>query len=98
MADLIKVGKKVSLSENPRIWDFDFTPDLRTGVTVSSATATHVPPSGSASTPTVGSISANVVPVTLGSLTVLGTHTLEVLATLSDGEKSSIRIQFEVIY
>lgn len=98
MADFIKVAKTVSLSENPRIWDFDFSNDLRTGVSVSSATATHTPPAGSASTPTVGTIVANVVPVSLGSLTVLGTHYLECLATLSSAEKSSIKIAFEVIY
>jgi hypothetical protein len=98
MADLIKVAKKVSVSESPRVWDFDFTADLRTGITVSSATATHTPPSGSASSPAVGTIVSNVVPVSLGSLTVIGTHYLECLATLSNSEKSSVKIQFDVIY
>jgi hypothetical protein len=69
---------------------FSFVNDLPSGVTVSSATATHRPPSGSASTPTVGSITASVVPVQLGVQTVAGDHYLDVLATLSNGDKSLI--------
>lgn len=77
-------------AENPRTYYFDFTNDLPDGVTVSSATATHRPPSGSASTPTVGSVTSNVVPVTLGGLTVTGDHYLDCLATLSNSDKSLI--------
>ena len=96
MADVVKASKRVALSENPTIWDFDFTNDLRTGESVSSATATHRPPSGSASTPTVGTIAANVVPVQLGALTVTGTHFLDVLATLVGGRKTLMRLEFDV--
>lgn len=95
MADLIKAPKKQSKAEI-RQWDFDFNPDLPTGVTVASATATHIPPSGVATTPVVGSIVGNVVPVKLGVLGVMGTHYLDVLATLSDGEKSNIRLKILV--
>lgn len=88
---------KQSYSEK-RQWDFDFNPDLNTGVTVSSATATHTPPSGSAVTPTVGSIAAGVVPVRLDTVTqVEGSHILRVLATLSNGEKSEIILNITVI-
>ena len=97
MADLIVAAKQQSLSEI-RIWDIDFSDDLKTGVTVSSATAIHLPPRGSAATPTVGVIASNVVPVTLGPLSVIGVHHLEVVATLSDSEKSIVRIQFGVIF
>lgn len=76
----------------------DFTDDLPAGVTVSTATATHTPPSGAASTPTVGAPASNVVPVTLGPLAVTGLHTLEVLATLSDGQKSSLLLSIPVNY
>jgi hypothetical protein len=69
---------------------FDFTNDLLTGVTISSATATHVPPSGTASTPTI-QVSSPLVYVTLGVQTVVGNHYLSCVATLSDGEKSEIR-------
>jgi hypothetical protein len=81
-----------------RIWDFDFTNDLSTGVTVSSATATHVPPSGVAVTPTVGVISSNIVPVKVTSITnVEGMHTLRCMATLSNTEKSEIILYITVI-
>lgn len=88
---------KQSYSEK-RQWDFDFNNDLPNGVTVSSATATHVPPSGDAVTPTVGTIAAGIVPVRLDTVTqVIGQHTLRCLATLSDGEKSEIILTINVI-
>lgn len=70
----------------------DFTDDLPAGVTVSTAAAAHTPPSGSASTPTVGAIAGAVVPVTLGPLTVTGRHILTVTATLSSGDLSVMRL------
>lgn len=95
MADFITSNKKQSLAEI-RQWDFDFSPDLSSGVTVSSATATHTPPSGVASTPTVGTIAAGVVPVKLGPLSVTGIHYLSVLATYSNAEKSEIKLRITV--
>lgn len=95
MADYIVSNKKQSLAEI-RQWDFDFSPDLSSGVTVSSATATHTPPSGSASTPTVGTIASGVVPVKLGPLSVTGTHYLSILATYSNSEKSEIKLRITV--
>jgi hypothetical protein len=81
-----------------RQWDFDFNPDLNTGRTVSSATATHTPPSGVAVTPTVGVIAAGVVPVRLDSVTqVVGTHVLRCIATLDNGEKSEIILYINVV-
>jgi hypothetical protein len=81
-----------------RIWDFDFTDDLPTGITISSATGTHVPPSGTVGTVVVGTIEAGVVPVklTLNSTLVTGIHYLYCLATYSNGEKSEIRVAFQV--
>lgn len=76
---------------------FDYTPDLPSGVTVTSGAATHTPPSGSASTPTVGAAANDILPVTLGPLTVTGTHYLTCLATLSSGDKSEIKIAIPVI-
>ena len=97
MATVIKTKIKQSFSEK-RQWDLDFNPDLVTGVTVSSATATHTPPSGVAVTPTVGTIVAGIVPVRLDTVTqVIGTHELRCLATLSDGEKSEIILEITVI-
>jgi hypothetical protein len=74
----------------------DFTNDLPSGVTVSTATATHTPPTGAASTPTVSTALAPIVQVTLGPLSVTGMHKLSVLATLSDGEKSEVLLQIPV--
>lgn len=96
MATVRNATIQQSLAEK-RQWDFDFNPDLPTGVTVSSATATHTPPSGSAETPTVGTIAAGVVPVRLDTLDVIGTHVLRCNATLSDGEISVIILVIEVI-
>lgn len=97
MADIIQAVKRQSLTE-VRQWDVDFTNDLETGVTVLSAVATHTPPSGSASTPIIGAISNNIVPIQIGPLTVTGTHTLNITATLSDGEISTVHLKFLVIY
>jgi hypothetical protein len=76
----------------------DFTPDLPTGITVQSATATHIPPSGTASTPTVSTALAPIIQVTIGPLAVSGKHEVSVLATLSDGEKSEIQLVIVVAY
>jgi hypothetical protein len=76
----------------------DFSPDLPTGINVVSAAATHTPPSGTASTPTVINTLAPIIQVTLGPLTVTGKHEVSVLATLSDGEKSEINLVIVVAY
>lgn len=97
MATVQIANVKQSYNEK-RQWDFNFTPDLPTGVTVSSATATHTPPSGSAVTPSVGAISNGIVPVRLDSITnVEGVHVLRVRATLSDGEVSEMILNITVI-
>ena len=96
MADVISATKKQSLNEI-RQWDFDFSAEVVGVATISSAIATHTPPSGSAATPTVGTIVAGVVPVRLGPLAVDGSHKLTVLATHSDGAKSEVQLAFKVI-
>lgn len=97
MATVKKATIPQSYSEK-RQWDFDFTNDLETGITISSATATHTPPSGNGITPAVGTISGAIVPVRVDNITqVLGTHTLRCLATFSDGEKSEIILYIDVI-
>jgi hypothetical protein len=100
MAEIIQASPHQSLAEI-RQWEIDFTNDLPTlpaNVVVSSATATHIPPSGAASNPVVGNIANNVVPTQLGPLTVVGLHILAVLASYSNGEKSEIRAQIKVDY
>ena len=95
MADIITANKIQSKGEI-RQWDIDFSADLQSGVTVVSATATHTPPSGTASTPPVGAIVNGVVPVRLGPLSVTGLHVLDILATYSDGEKSEVKLNILV--
>lgn len=97
MAEIIQAEKQQSLTEI-RQWDVDFSDDLLTGVTIASASAVHIPPTGSASTPNVGTPTDGVVPVQLGPLDVTGYHFLEVTATLSDGEISVARVGIEVIF
>jgi hypothetical protein len=75
-----------------RVHFVDFTNDLPAGVTVSSGTATHTPPSGSAVTPTVGVIVGAILPVTVPALTVTGRHIVTVDATLSDAEVIAARL------
>ena len=94
MADVISPKKEQALAEI-RDWDVDFTDDLKSGVTISSSSATHTPPSGTADTPST-SVSGSIVTATLGPLSVTGTHYLDIYATLSDGEISAIRLQLLV--
>jgi hypothetical protein len=97
MADTIKTEKHQSKAEK-RQWDVDFSLDTPTGESVVSAVAVHTPPSGTASTPVVGSIVANVVPVMLGPLSVEGIHELKVSATLSNSEKIECLLLIPVDY
>lgn len=80
-----------------RTWVIDYTDDLLTGVTVSSGTAIHTPPSGSAGSVSLA-VASPYINATLGPLTVTGIHYLEVRATLSDGEISSVNISIPVGY
>jgi hypothetical protein len=71
----------------------DFTADLPTGITVSSGTAVHTPPSGAATTPTVGAVmTGDILPVTVGPLSAAGRHIVTVTATLSNADKSVARL------
>lgn len=77
----------------------DFTADLPSGVTISSGTAVHTPPTGTATTPTVGAVmTGDILPVTVGPLTVTGRHIVTVTATLSDGQLSVARLVIPVVW
>ena len=80
-----------------RGWTVDFTDDLPTGVTVSAGSAVHTPPSGAAVTPTYGT-SGTTVTATIGPLSVVGIHYLDVIATFSNSEKSAVRVVIPVNY
>lgn len=80
-----------------RTYTVDFTNDLAVGGTVVGGTATHIPPSGTAITPTVSVVSPYLY-VTLGAIATVGIHYLDVLATFSDGDKSAVRLAINGVY
>jgi hypothetical protein len=80
-----------------KTYPLDFSPDLLTGVTVVSTTATLTAPDGSITTPTVVPATPFAY-VTVGPLTQIGNYLLDVLATLSDSEISAIRLVIPVHY
>jgi hypothetical protein len=94
MATVIEVPEPQFRTEI-RVYPFDFTDDLLSGVTVSSAVITHTPPSGSGSVAGTA-VSSPLVNATLGTIAVAGTHYLDCLATLSDSEKSAMRLIIHV--
>ena len=73
----------------------DFSDWLQAGVTVSTATGTHTPPSGGADTITPTVATPNVT-ARLGPLSVTGVHYLDVVATMSNGEKKAVRYLIQV--
>jgi len=81
-----------------KTYTIDFTDALPTGVTVTGGTATHIPPGGgTAITPTVTAASPYVY-VALGAIGLVGVHYLDVLATFSDGDKSTVRLAINAVY
>ena len=78
-------------------WPCDFTNSLLSGATVSSAVATHTPPSGAATNPTE-QVTSPIVYVSTGPLTVTGIHYVDVVATFSDGHIDDIRLVIRVDY
>jgi hypothetical protein len=80
-----------------RRWTADFTDDLPTGGSITAGTAFHTPPSGTAGSVTV-TYTNTTVTATLGPLSVVGIHYLDIQATCSNNEKSEVRIEFTVNY
>jgi hypothetical protein len=93
MATVIKAEKqgKAEIKAYP----VDFTEYIPTGVTVVSATATHIPPTGTALTLTP-QVATPYVETMFGPVSVTGIHIVDVLAVLSDGQKSEVRIHIPV--
>src|SRR5512138_722270 len=73
----------------------DYTALLPTGGTVTAGTATHTPPSGAASAPTV-QVSSPYLYVTFQPA-VTGMHYVDVLATFSDNDKANVRLGINVV-
>src|SRR3990167_7339446 len=77
----------------------DFSNDLPTGVTVSSAVAgtSTFPTSGTAAL-SVGAISANIVPLTVTNPAPAGDYVVSLTATLSDAQKIVALVHIPVVW
>lgn len=80
-----------------RTFTIDFTDDLPSGGTVTAGTATHTPPSGSASNISTA-VSSPYLYATLPVQTVKGLHYIDVLGTFNNNDKSSVRIPVYINY
>ena len=82
------------------IHTFDFTNDLVTGVSVSTAVATITDPAGASTALASNKITVQspYVNVKYGPPTKLGDHLLDCVATLSDGQAAHIRLMIGVGY
>ena len=80
-----------------RKWTADFTEDIPTGGSVTGGTAYHIPPAGTAGTPSI-SYSSPYVSAQLSNLTTLGQHYIDIVANYSNSEKGQLRINFTVNY
>ncbi len=96
MADLFTVTKKLGSAE-VRTFDVDFTDDLRTGKSVSTATAVLTAPDKTTSSPSA-TVASNIVTLAIGPVGKIGTYTLDVLATLSDADISVARLVLDCIF
>lgn len=77
-------------------YTIDYTNDLPVGAAISSVAVTHTPPSGGTVTvPSVG-VSSPDVSVQAGPLVNPGRHTLTVLATFDNGDKSEFELSVQV--
>lgn len=79
-----------------RTYTVDFTGDLPSGETVSTASVSHTPQSGSAVVMSVA-VSTPNVSVQVGPLSVIGDHLVTITAALSNGDISEFRLHIPVI-
>jgi hypothetical protein len=88
--------KQSSLEE--RIYPIDWTPALLDGVTVSSVTISHTPPSGNDATIT-STIATPISYIKVPSGLAVGVHTVSVVATTSNADLSpEVRLIIRVDY
>lgn len=90
-------GQKQSILETSRTYTVDFTNDLPSGGTVTGGTATHIPPSGAASSVSI-SVSSPYLYATLPRQSALGVHYLEIIGQFNDGDDSSVRLPLYVVH
>lgn len=93
-----KTSSQVQSSLEERIYPIDWTDALLTGVTVSSVTITHTPPSGADASIT-STISSPISYIKVPSGLAIGVHTVSVVATTSNTELSpEVRLVIRVDY
>lgn len=80
-----------------KTYPVDFGPDLLTGISVVSAIAMLTLPGGNTVVCDVLVVTP-IVYATVGPLTELGDHLLDVVATLNDAEISTVRLTIPVHY
>lgn len=84
---MAKTSQQTQTSREELIYPIDFTNALLTGVTVTDATITHTPPSGSAAT--IGkTVQTPIVYVKVPKGLAVGLNTVSVVATTSDPDLS----------
>jgi hypothetical protein len=91
----MKIYNEIQSTSEILVYTGDFELALQDGETISSVSVTHVPPSGSALTPTPAT-SGFTGSVLLGPLTVTGWHTLKMQVVGSAGTKPEIHWKINV--
>lgn len=94
MSTLVNGGEQ-SVSEI-RTYYVDYTRDLPAGVTIQTLTATHIPPANGMVRTVTTTLTSPTGTVTLPNPVEMGIHFISVLAHLSNGEVSEIRISINV--
>lgn len=95
---MAKDSKQSQSSLEERVYPIDFTDALLDGVTVSSASITHTPPSGDDASITT-SVVTPMVYVNVPAGLVIGTHYVSVVATTSNAALSpEVRLVIRVDY
>lgn len=95
---MAKDSQQTQSSLEERIYPIDWTDALLTGVTVSSVTITHTPPSGADATIT-STISSPISYIKVPSGLVVGVHYVSVVATTSNADLSpEVRLVIRVDY
>lgn len=95
---MAKDSYQTQSSLEERVYPIDWTDALLSGVTVSSVTVTHTPPSGADATIT-NSVSSPISYIKVSTGLVTGIHYVSVVATTSNADLSpEVRLVIRVDY
>jgi hypothetical protein len=76
----------------------DFSSIVPTGGSITAGTAIHTPPGGGTATAVTCTVTSPYVFVKVGPLNSVGVNYVDVLATLSNGDKASARLVIDTFY